>query len=302
MATRDTTFVSNGQLTVVQISEPNRDQTFVVDGNLTVVSASDFPDASSTGPTIALTRVPADATSGDGWTWMAGDDYVRINTADASVSGLDVSGPIIITAGGTNATVSDCKVSSNGSRFYGIQIQGTGATIEDCEITTDGGSGMDLTAIAVEAGPAIIRRCDISGAENGIAVSAPSTITDNYIHDMVEYNAIDDPHTDGIQFIGSDNAIGTVIEHNAILMHEGAANGDTSAIIMNASGHSSDVTINNNLLRGGGYTVYFWYENDNVLTNNRIAGGDFDYYVQEGGTGTPTISGNVDADSGAAIA
>src|SRR5262245_41394421 len=77
-----------------------------------------FPDASNTGVPPGVTLTPSGS--------------ITINTAGAVVSGLDITGGVIITA--PNVTLVNCTVRATG--FAGIVVQASGAVIENCEVSS----------------------------------------------------------------------------------------------------------------------------------------------------------------------
>ena len=96
-------------------------------------------------------------------------------------------------------------------------------------------------------------------------------IQGNYIHD---FNASGSPHYDGIQIDGPDSNV--TIEHNTVINNQGW----TSAVMVtNDLGSVSNITVDNNLLIGGGYTVYVQPKTgampNVVVTNNHIGPGQF---------------------------
>lgn len=258
-------------------------------GKRGVSGGSGFVDASTTGPRTSLIRVPQDATSGTGWVWNGVDLHV-LPDAGATVSGLDVSGPIMGGTGRDNVIVRDCKVNAN--QFRGITSGSSGWLVEYCEVVNPGLTSGD--GIFAEGPNWTVRYNDVSGLENGIICGGQTTVEYNYVHDMIPYDPVDDPHVDGIQLFGAFACNGSIIRYNNIICPGDA----TSAFIMGAS---TNVTIQGNRFIGGGWTAYLYYDDTNSFINNRLDGGGLGYLTENGGTGTPTISGNVDDSSGLPI-
>ena len=87
-------------------------------------------------------------------------------------------------------------------------------------------------------------------------------IQDNYIHDL-KANLAGSPHYDGIQIEGSVSNV--VIRHNTVINDYG----QTSAVMIdNYFGPISNITVDNNLLVGGGYTIYV----DGQFTGGSVTG------------------------------
>ncbi|MGL3107823.1 Ig-like domain-containing protein [Bradyrhizobium sp. BR 1432] len=81
-------------------------------GGSTGAPSTTFPDASTTGVRDGVTLKP----SGD----------ITITTAGAVVSGLDITGNVVIAA--PNVTLVDCKVTGN------VSLRSTGAVVEHCTV------------------------------------------------------------------------------------------------------------------------------------------------------------------------
>lgn len=200
---------------------------------------------------------------------------------------------------GTNLTRHDgnMTVNTDGAVIRELDIRGTltiktrGVTIENCRITT--GNSWDWYAV-LTAGDTIIQDCTINGGnvnagqngingsgkffrnnifntENGIAPGSNTLIQDNYIHDFMAPGA---PHYDGIQIDGGQSNVS--IRHNTIVNQWP----QTSAVMINNwAGPISNIEIDENLLIGGGYTVYVdgHFNNNPIsgvsITNNHLGGG-----------------------------
>jgi parallel beta helix pectate lyase-like protein len=237
-------------------------------------SPTTFPDASTTGVPAGTSLAPINGnltTSYDGQV----------------IDARDVSGTIIVK--NDNVTIRKCKAGQ-------VHVTGANCTIEDCTvfgIGTVGGNGM------------IVRRCDISNAENGIWVEASNvTITDNWFHDFIPYNPATDPHIDGIQIPGMEGITNVLIQHNNFDLGH-----DVNSCIQIGYGGSSttgpltasNVDIADNILRGGTYTIYFEGNTTGChVTNNRF-GPHLYGYVAGRAANAQTYSGNVDDATGASV-
>jgi hypothetical protein len=118
-------------------------------------------------------------------------------------------------------------------------------------------------------------------------------IEDNYIHDL-EMPSNPDPHIDGIQLVGGETH-DVVIRHNSIMLK----NGDNACVTM---GTVQNVTVENNRMHWGGYTVYVdgrsgggTMQNVSVI-NNRFGPHTFGYISIE--RASPLVEGNVDDATG----
>ena len=247
---------------------------------VSVPSRCGYPDATNTG-------VPA------GTALKAFDGTLTLSTNGQVVSGLDITGNVLITA--SNVTLQRSRIT--GGNWNIIQISGsaTNVTIQDVEIN---GTGSVEGANGIY-GTATVLRTNIYGIENGIVPLSNSVIRDNYIHGL---KAPGSPHYDGIQIDGGQNDV--KITHNHIDMHEW--NQTATVMIDNYFGAISNIAVDNNLLVGGGYTVYSDGRfNSSVIsgvsfTNNRIGKGYWGFASINGPRAVWT--GNVDATSGTAIA
>ncbi len=236
----------------------------------TTNSQGGWPDATNTG-------IPAGVT-------LTSSGNLVITKAGTVISGLDIKGTVYINA--PNVTLIDCKITA--ASFAVVQIaQGvTGAVVQNCEINGVGTNNDGSNGIS---GQGTFIGNNIYNVENGINVTGSSVIQDNYIHDL---KASGSPHYDGIQIDGGVSNV--TISHNTIINPWG----QTSAIMIdNYFGSISNITVNNNLLAGGGYTIYDdGHFNSNPITgvsitNNHIKAGQ---YGATNFNGTnPVYTGNI---------
>ena len=184
-------------------------------------SKTDYPDETNTGAKGTLTP-----RSGD----------ITVNDDGTILENIDLKGAIRVYA--DNVTIRNVKITTGG--YWPILFDGTGGVVEDSTIvgTVDsqacvGGSGMT------------IRRLNCSGAGDGVKLGSDSTMTDSYIHDL---GTGPESHNDGCE-LGSSNV---TVRHNTILN----AQGQTAAVFIGASAPSMNILVEDNVLAGGGYTVY----------------------------------------------
>ena len=228
-----------------------------------------YPDATNTGipAGTSLLRVPQDVTSGPGWVW---DSRGWLQASDgAVVKNLIVSGPVNV--GGANITVTNVRVLESGES-WGIGLQhATNAVISNSEIGIPGGTPRLMVGIkdiyGDSSGTQILRN-NVTNTSTGIQVYE-GMIADNYVHDM-GYQSGD--HINGTTSNGSTTMM--TIQHNTILNRFD----QTDAIsLFQDFGVEANRLITNNLIAGGGYTIYGG-DNQNFgktynikITNNRFS-------------------------------
>ncbi|HWK68769.1 MAG TPA: hypothetical protein VNS34_27910 [Rhizobiaceae bacterium] len=216
---------------------------------------------------------------------------LKITADNTVIDGWEITGNIVVEA--KNVTIKNTKLLAN--TYHGIDIldDSTGFTLVDSEV-----DGQGVTDNCV-LGFGTFLRNDVHGADHGLQIWGPSVVRGNYIHDLTSDNA--DPHFDGI-FIGRGHEIEIV--GNTIVNHHD----QTAAIMMqNSAGSLSRITIDGNVLVGGGYTVYLDARHSDSpiddasvrITNNRMGRGTFGYVSFD--LTRPQFSGNVDFSTGAAL-
>lgn len=269
-------------------------------------SACGYPDASNTGVSagVALRAVPAKVTSGAGWHWDG--SRVTIDGAGTVFEGFSVSGPVEVGANGV--TVRNVAVAEDGNSV-GIKLLHTATTrIENCEITSPVGKvrlEAGIKDVYGDATGTTILSCDISRTSTGIQTHE-GLIQGNYIHDM-GLQAGD--HLNGTASNGATTPL--TIQHNTILNNYG----QTDAIsLFEDFGQEGNRVIDDNLLAGGGYTIYGGQNPGKAtafnikITHNRISR----IYFPDGGSYGPVTafdpsgpnnvwSANIWDDTGAAI-
>lgn len=247
-----------------------------------------FPDDTNTGvqPGIQLNA------RGD-WDIVAAGTY----------QGYDVTGYVEIHV--SNVTLRNCRIRPKTGQLGGcvhIMTGATAVTVEYCDI--DGLQLPGLKGVWIEEANAIVRFCEISHCDDGVFVYGSNTqIRDNYIHDLDSGDA--SAHHDCVQ---SGMGVGQVVDHNTMF---GASNGNACFQIGNPDGNLN-MTISNNLLRPGPDMLYLINCGDIAgpntcvynVTGNRMQAGHVAVgqgYVTWNVNRPTTWSGNVDADTGAAI-
>lgn len=215
---------------------------------------------------------------------------VTVTKPGTVLSGVDISGTVYVDA--SNVTIERSRIT--GSAFALIQVsnKATDVVISDVELNglgTRGGEGSDGVI-----GPATVLRANIYGVENGVVPSSGSLVQDSYIHDL---NAPGAPHYDGIQIDGKVSNV--TLRHNTIIN----PHGQTSAVMIDDYfGPTTNITVVDNQLTGGGYTIYADGSFNNgaitgiTFTGNHLGKGDYGYTVIR--NSSVTWTNNTDATTG----
>ncbi len=207
---------------------------------------------------------------------------MTVTTEGAVVELLNISGGIRVSA--ANVTVRKCYITGG---LYGVDCRDgySGAVIEDCTIT-DGGErkavcGRNMT----------VRRCDISGYQDGVFHYSNTRIEDCWIHDLTIGELT---HNDCIQ---TSSEVGG--NYNFDIVHNSLQTqyqDQTAAIIYQTHyGPLDDILIEDNFLSGGAYTVYCtdrgngWGVPTNVTMQNNTWEKDSYAYGPLVYDGTPTF-------------
>ena len=228
-----------------------------------------FPDANCTGvlPGVARSTTGGFSTSSQGQV----------------IQNLDVNGSIQVVH--NNVTIRNVRFRSGGQAIT-LNPSNSGLVVEDCEID---GTGATDGASAIGDLNYTIRRCNIHHIGEGPRSNGNVLIEDNYLHDFINFIA-QGAHQDCFQITSGAN---TVIRHNRCLMNVDGGN----AAIQTGSFEGSNLLFENNLLGGGGYTVYCGqglYSNVTVRDNHISTaiwpnGGYYGPFVN---CGNATMSGN----------
>src|SRR5580658_518715 len=239
-----------------------------------------FPDATNTvvPSGMVLRSVPSQVSSGPGWSYTAADKDVVVTVDGTVLSGLSIPCNLVIDA--SNVTVQDVEVVTGGN--FGISLtHTTGVTIEDSTI-----SGQNLTSGRVDSAiddvygdstGIVIKNNNISRFRTGVQIST-GMITGNYIHDP---GYIPGDHTNGIYVGGTTEPL--TIYGNTIFNDLG----QTDDINLDASTSGQAVAnkyVVDNLLAGGGYSIYGGGARNGRTSNIVIEDNDFGrLYYQKGG-------------------
>jgi len=185
-----------------------------------------WPDGTNTG---VPDGVVLDVRTGD----------IHVTKPGTVLSNLDIRGTVHIEA--DNVTIENCRIVS--SSYWSIYIHdgATGSLVQDCTIDGQGRTGKGIL------GQGTFLRNDISNVVDGIDVTGSNTrIEGNYIHDLY---GTDGPHYDGINIDASN----VTVRHNTVINDHN----QTSALMVSSDwGVDRNVLVEDNLLVGGGYTIY----------------------------------------------
>jgi len=222
---------------------------------------------------------------------------VTIETPNEVIEGLDIRGCVSIQAPGVVIRNSKITCSSFlAVASYATSYTGAAALLEDVEISCDNAPGTAVGDYNVT-----VRRADIHSCENGFDMDGLITVEDSFIHDLLPYDPVTDPHVDGIQI--TPVAHDVTIQHNTI--HAGL---DGNAAIISprvSDGVISNIAIQENLMAGGGYTLYC--QQDGSGDNYRVINNHFStvFHATVGAFGPWTdcedeteVSGNVYHETG----
>lgn len=166
-----------------------------------------------------------------------------------------------------------------GSDYYVIRTDdreaGAGTLITNGTIKASGATNDSLIkGIVAAVDNLTISDMDISGTHDGISISSANVVVDTVcIHNL---GTAPTAHNDGIEIYGGNH----ITIRNAEIHNQ---NGQTSAInITNDYGAINDVTIENSILSGGGYTIYVRGDgaSGKAITNIRFK----NVVIQEAGT------------------
>jgi hypothetical protein len=241
-----------------------------------------YPGAATTGVPAGTTlkQVPAQVTSGSGWSYNATTKTVVVSVKGTVLSGLAIAGTLQVNA--DNVTVKNVNVVTSG--LYGISLTHTaGVTIENSTVSglnsTTGRVAYAIDDIYNDSTGMTIKADNISFFRTGIQVSA-GLVQGNYIHDP---GFVAGDHTNGIYVGGGTKPL--TISGNTIF----DSLGQTDAINLDAPtpGPSAPVagkTITGNFLAGGSYTIYGGAASSSPTSNIKIQNNRFgqNYYAKSG--------------------
>ena len=217
-------------------------------------------------PGTKLRAVPGDVTSGPGWSWSS--RYTTVFATDgADLNGLDIAGMVDVE--GSDITIRNTRITEHSFANVLVRSGSSKVTVRDTEVV---GSGTGCGAgIQVQDGIAItVQRVNVHRCSTGIQQDRGS-ITDSYIWDLIVVP--DGSHVNGITSNAGSGGSGLTIRHNTIF---NPLDQTDAVSLFQDFGVQQDVTIDNNLLAGGGYTIYGGEGSEGAtrnirITNNRIS-------------------------------
>jgi hypothetical protein len=248
-------------------------------------------------PTVATTGVPAGTT-------LTPSGSLTLSTAGQTISGLDITGSVLISA--SNVTMQNCRIyTPDVNATYGIQISDafTGIVIKNCTIIGNGpGDKSKTNFYGIQSfydSQVMIDGCNISYCGHDMVLSGGRiTVQNCYCHSAIGNGDI---HYEHIYYGGSSFPDTSILIQNN---HFNNQNGWTAVVFMQSDFATiTNVMVQNNLLAGGGYTVYV-HVSKNLITNVGITGnamvrGQYGYVYQP--NAATTWSGNYDWISGRTV-
>jgi hypothetical protein len=224
-----------------------------------------------------------------------------ITTAGTVISGYQINSSLDIAA--NNVTVKNCYFNNVGGTFA-VSFDGNGSTLQNCEINGGSGGG---DAVWIGGTGNSVTGCNIYSYAKDLYLSGDNiTVTGNYLHGIVSSGE----HAENIFIDGNNNGTtqtGINISNNTCACNQtlpGGVNVAGPIFISSDFGEVSGVTINNNIMVGGGFTLFFGTNANvaNIITTNNILGvGNYGYQYSSQTTNGSTFSGNVDLITGQVI-
>lgn len=239
-------------------------------------SVSDFPNAANTGP------VASDCPNG--YTTASGD--LKVSKDNTVIKCVRLSGSYDVSA--NNVTIEDSIITS--TNWWGVLLR-TGTNMKLLHDTISGvpgkgpdgaqfadGGGEDYAIDSFSSGTLEVGYNNLSEFGDVIQLGQ-GNVHDNYIHDVQAFkyatgsgSAWD--HTDAFISTGANNQP-LVIEHNSFLNQTPLSKGASASVGLFADfGPVKNVTVDNNLLAGGAYSLYPGggpTSSNIVITNNKFS-------------------------------
>jgi hypothetical protein len=247
-----------------------------------VPSACGYPDWTNSGPRLArnqMLRVPEDVTSGPGWVWDGVNRLVRIDGTGAAPGSIITfqkyiirDATIDVNASGYDVRVADNVVVAFGEGQAFVVRNAAKVSINFNEIGPPSGSHERLLqgVYFVGSPPVIWVQGNIIRGTSTAIQGECGTWRDNFVVDM-GFKTGD--HINGYQSGGGASCQLNII-HNTIINRYDQAD---AIMLAQDFGTQKNRLVDNNLIAGGGYTLYAGYTGlrlatSNIkITNNRFA-------------------------------
>ena len=216
------------------------------------VATTGFPDASDTGvlARTALTKVgPGGLTSGPGWVYNP-RGWVEVTGSNVTLQGLYIPFNVDITSA-SNVTLKNDEIYGAGAQ-WGVSLRhDKNVTIEANTIHGPDGCAAQMyegisDIYGDSTGTQIIGN-DIWNTAGPVSVGN-GLIEGNYLHGLTQCGS---EHNDGIGVNAGSTSL--VIDHNTVL---DPLNQTCAICLFSDFGQVQNVTIKDNLLAGGAYTLY----------------------------------------------
>lgn len=214
-------------------------------------SSCGYPDETNTGVPIdtVLTDVPAQATSGQGWE-VDPRGWISVSEDGAVIDAIRTNLSIDVSA--NNVIIRRSEITVGGDTWAIVTRNTKNVTIIDNTITAPATDGPNRLLVGIkdingESTGLQVLSNDISHTATGVQIDS-GTIKDNYIHDL-GYNEGD--HVNGTTSNAGVSQLD--IEHNTVFNQRS----QTDAIsLFQDFGPQSNRLIRDNLVAGGGYSIY----------------------------------------------
>jgi hypothetical protein len=162
-----------------------------------------------------------------------------------------------------NVTIRNC-LRKGIADYWGFLVNAgvTGTLIEDVEI--DGMNSSTIDAGVGGGGGWTGRRLNIHGTADGIKIGSNLLLEDSYVHDLK--TPPNGAHSDSAQSMGGSNV---TLRHNTFTARVGV--GQNSAVFLAPDfGPIKNYTVDNNLLSGGGFSMWAYAASNSRITNNHF--------------------------------
>lgn len=243
-------------------------------GRCASFSACGFPDAATTGPRLSMKPHRTGA--------------MTIKDNGTVISRWDITGSLDVYA--DDVTVIDSRVTSD--NWWGINLRAGhhGLRVLHTTVTAVPGKGPDNGGVdyaVSNMGDSLVEVgwCDVSVFGDALSMGQ-GNLHDNYVHDITPFRNLGGEwqHTNAVISDGGSES-GLTIAHNTLLNPTPVDRGASGAIgLFSDTGAVTNVTVRDNWLAGGAYTLYAGGEG---ATGVKVTGNVFStqYHPGSGGYG-----------------